>query len=215
MIKLGGDWMESDDSILENDYYHSYLFSAVINANLAVEKFTDIELMDILHTHPFIVMPSEPCDNKFCVNGRDNALNAPCKSCAGSGRKNANLGLGTVIYRQKSSEFKSEQQYENIPVLEFIAPDISALQFKYSRYQDILKAVKDDLQLLTIVDAQSGYAKAIDMTQGEPKIMKIAKNFWRQIEWAMQVVTDMRRITSTQKVKINLSSNFIKITTNI
>jgi hypothetical protein len=85
-----------------------------------------------------------------------------------------------VFLREKPNSLMGEGS-SNEPMIRFISPDVSIIEYSGQAWQTLLKKAEESLHLNVIDESQSGVAKMIDREDSFSQLTKISNNIFDEI----------------------------------
>ena len=186
-LVLGGD-VTSDDvfdrskKISEDEeYYTSFFSSAVPFADECIAQFSDHQGVLVSSSFPLKEIEQMKCPS--CTNGKvkngDKTVN--CGVCNGTGNLPMSPSPYGVLVRPKRDSLTPNETTTDTPVIRYISPDVSILEYGGKVWKDHLQMVKDALNLLFTDESQSGVAKEIDREDKVATLDKIGRHFYNYL----------------------------------
>lgn len=176
-IILGGD-------LTDDNFFDSYFSSFVPFANEAIRQYSDWTAVMTTSAFPYREEIAETCNAKGCRDGvvfnHDNEEHETCGNCKGTGRIISRSPFG-VFLREKSNPALGVDGDVNGPMIRFISPDVSIIEYSGQAWQTLLKKAEEALHLNVIDESQSGVAKMIDREDSFSQLTKISNNIFDEI----------------------------------
>jgi hypothetical protein len=176
-VILGGD-------LTDDNFFDSYFSAFVPFANEAIRQYSDWTAVMTTSAFPYREEMAETCGAKGCRDGivfnHENEEHETCGICKGTGRVISRSPFG-VFLREKSNPALGVDGDVNGPMIRFISPDVSIIEYSGQAWQTLLKKAEESLHLNTIDEAQSGTAKMIDREDSFSQLTKISNNIFDEI----------------------------------
>lgn len=183
---LGGEEVTAVDEKTNEDlaWNSSFFCSAIPFANECVRQFSDHQGVLVTAGFPLREMTPIKCRAKGCVDGiirtpvegSDVMVRSNCAACGGRGTVPPFGPYGVLLREQKSVLNPGEST--DTPMVRFLAPETSILEFGSKTWRDYLEDVERELNLLFTDEAQSGVAKDIDREDKVATLDKIGHHLF-------------------------------------
>lgn len=176
-VILGGD-------LTDEHFFDSYFSAFVPFANEAIRQYSDWTAVMTTSAFPYREEIAENCNGKGCRDGivynHETEEHETCGICKGTGRVISRSPFG-VFLREKANPALGVDGDVNGPMIRFISPDVSIIEYSGQAWQTLLKKAEESLHLNTIDEAQSGTAKMIDREDSFSQLTKISNNIFDEI----------------------------------
>jgi hypothetical protein len=175
-VILGGD-------LTDEHFFDSYFSAFVPFANEAIRQYSDWTAVMTTSAFPYREELAESCNGKGCRDGivynHETQEHETCGICKGTGRVISRSPFG-VFLREKPNSLMGESS-TNEPMIRFISPDVSIIEYSGQAWQTLLKKAEESLHLNVIDESQSGVAKMIDREDSFSQLTKISNNIFDEI----------------------------------
>jgi hypothetical protein len=175
-VILGGD-------LTDEHFFDSYFSAFVPFANEAIRQYSDWTAVMTTSAFPYREELAESCNGKGCRDGivynHETEEHETCGICRGTGRVISRSPFG-VFLREKPNSVMGETA-SNEPMIRFISPDVSIIEYSGQAWQTLLKKAEESLHLNVIDESQSGVAKMIDREDSFSQLTKISNNIFDEI----------------------------------
>jgi len=214
-LKLGGDDVSSysEKHKEEVNYLTSYLSPALPFADECKVQFSDHQGVMVNCSSPLREVERMTCQADGCKNGRviRHEKQETCGTCKGTGDMPLNSSPYGVLLRPRRELAAGEMSNNDIPVMRYIHPDTSILEFGNKSWRELLSDTQDALKLLFTDTAQSGIAKNIDREDKLAWLDKVAVNIYKNlIVNSIQIINKFQYPTEDYPmVTVNLPSTFV------
>ena len=217
-MRLGGDEVSyTDNEGSYHTYLTSYFSSAVAFADECKVQFSDHQGVMVNCSSPLREVEQIDCiacQGKKKINYEvrpgvyDNRI---CDTCQGTGSLPLNSSPYGVLVRPKRTTGINEVNTQDIPVMRFIHPDTSILEFGGKSWKELLKMTEDALNLLFVDEAQSGIAKNIDREDKLAFLDKVAVHLYHHIiPYSIEIIHAFLFPGRTLgQISVNLPSTFV------
>ena len=176
-VILGGD-------LTDEHFFDSYFSAFVPFANEAIRQYSDWTAVMTTSAFPYREEIAETCNAKGCRDGivfnHETEEHDTCGICRGTGRVISRSPFG-VFLREKANPALGVDGDVNGPMIRFISPDVSIIEYSGQAWQTLLKKAEESLHLNVIDEAQSGAAKMIDREDSFSQLTKISNNIFDEI----------------------------------
>lgn len=176
-VILGGD-------LTDEHFFDSYFSAFVPFANEAIRQYSDWTAVMTTSAFPYREEIAENCNGKGCRDGivfnHDTEEHETCGICKGTGRVISRSPFG-VFLREKANPALGVDGDVNGPMIRFISPDVSIIEYSGQAWQTLLKKAEESLHLNVIDESQSGVAKMIDREDSFSQLTKISNNIFDEI----------------------------------
>ena len=176
-VILGGD-------LTDEHFFDSYFSAFVPFANEAIRQYSDWTAVMTTSAFPYREEIAENCNGKGCRDGivynHETEEHDTCGICKGTGRVISRSPFG-VFLREKSNPALGVDGDVNGPMIRFISPDVSIIEYSGQAWQTLLKKAEESLHLNVIDESQSGVAKMIDREDSFSQLTKISNNIFDEI----------------------------------
>ena len=176
-VILGGD-------LTDEHFFDSYFSAFVPFANEAIRQYSDWTAVMTTSAFPYREEIAETCNAKACRDGivfnHETEEHDTCGICRGTGRVISRSPFG-VFLREKANPALGVDGDVNGPMIRFISPDVSIIEYSGQAWQTLLKKAEEALHLNVIDEAQSGAAKMIDREDSFSQLTKISNNIFDEI----------------------------------
>jgi hypothetical protein len=176
-VILGGD-------LTDEHFFDSYFSAFVPFANEAIRQYSDWTAVMTTSAFPYREEIAETCNAKGCRDGivfnHETDEHDTCGVCKGTGRVISRSPFG-VFLREKSNPALGVDGDVNGPMIRFISPDVSIIEYSGQAWQTLLKKAEESLHLNVIDESQSGVAKMIDREDSFSQLTKISNNIFDEI----------------------------------
>jgi hypothetical protein len=176
-VILGGD-------LTDEHFFDSYFSAFVPFANEAIRQYSDWTAVMTTSAFPYREEIAENCNGKGCRDGivynHETEEHDTCGICKGTGRVISRSPFG-VYLREKSNPALGVDGDVNGPMIRFISPDVSIIEYSGQAWQTLLKKAEESLHLNVIDESQSGVAKMIDREDSFSQLTKISNNIFDEI----------------------------------
>jgi hypothetical protein len=176
-VVLGGD-------LTDEHFFDSYFSAFVPFANEAIRQYSDWTAVMTTSAFPYREEIAENCNAKGCRDGvvynHETEEHETCGICKGAGRVISRSPFG-VFLREKSNPALGVDGDVNGPMIRFISPDVSIIEYSGQAWQTLLKKAEESLHLNVIDESQSGVAKMIDREDSFSQLTKISNNIFDEI----------------------------------
>jgi len=176
-VILGGD-------LTDENFFDSYFSAFVPFANEAIRQYSDWTAVMTTSAFPYREEIAENCNGKGCRDGivynHESEEHETCGICKGTGRVISRSPFG-VFLREKSNPALGVDGDVNGPMIRFISPDVSIIEYSGQAWQTLLKKAEESLHLNVIDESQSGVAKMIDREDSFSQLTKISNNIFDEI----------------------------------
>lgn len=176
-VILGGD-------LTDENFFDSYFSAFVPFANEAIRQYSDWTAVMTTSAFPYREEIAETCNAKGCRDGvvynHESEEHETCGICKGTGRVISRSPFG-VFLREKSNPALGVDGDVNGPMIRFISPDVSIIEYSGQAWQILLKKAEESLHLNVIDESQSGVAKMIDREDSFSQLTKISNNIFDEI----------------------------------
>jgi hypothetical protein len=176
-VILGGD-------LTDEHFFDSYFSAFVPFANEAIRQYSDWTAVMTTSAFPYREEIAENCNGKGCRDGivynHETEEHDTCGICRGTGRVISRSPFG-VFLREKSNPALGVDGDVNGPMIRFISPDVSIIEYSGQAWQTLLKKAEESLHLNVIDESQSGVAKMIDREDSFSQLTKISNNIFDEI----------------------------------
>jgi|GEM_PF-6198894 len=182
-LVLGGDETTGEVEVKFKSvpvvYQQSFLSPAVSLADECLAQFSDHQGIMVSSAFPLREVESMPCNAIGCVRGwiSDGKKRTRCNKCQDGIIPLASSPYG-VLVRPPSPNPLSNEPTSSQPMIRFISPDVSILEYSGKYWQELRAMVRESLNLLFIEEAQSGVAKEIDREDKLAFLDKIGQNLY-------------------------------------
>ena len=184
---LGGEEvsMPNEKTNVDDVWFSSFFASAIPFANECARQFSDHQGVLVTSGYPMKEVAPVKCMEPGCVDGQirkvaDNGevTFTTCGRCHGRGKVPPFSPYGVLI-REERSALSTESSSVDVPMVRFLSPDPSILEFGGKTWREYLKDVERELNLVFVDEAQSGVAKEIDREDKVAKLDKIGHHLFR------------------------------------
>lgn len=176
-VILGGD-------LTDEHFFDSYFSAFVPFANEAIRQYSDWTAVMTTSAFPYREEIAENCNGKGCRDGivynHETEEHETCGICKGTGRVISRSPFG-VFLREKANPALGVDGDVNGPMIRFISPDVSIIEYSGQAWQTLLKKAEESLHLNVIDESQSGVAKMIDREDSFSQLTKISNNIFDEI----------------------------------
>jgi hypothetical protein len=176
-VILGGD-------LTDEHFFDSYFSAFVPFANEAIRQYSDWTAVMTTSAFPYREEIAETCNAKGCRDGivfnHETEEHDTCGICRGTGRVISRSPFG-VFLREKANPALGVDGDVNGPMIRFISPDVSIIEYSGQAWQTLLKKAEESLHLNVIDESQSGVAKMIDREDSFSQLTKISNNIFDEI----------------------------------
>lgn len=183
--------------------WESPFLHAVDNLDLVLLDSSHLQMSKAKSTYPVRIMAANECDYSeggySCQAGSIGYYHEgaegrkTCPSCNGSGLRHRLSPLGEIMFNPK--EF--DEGNSNRKLLEYVAPDVSTLEFLQDQIEKNEDRARRILHLTTTRDRASGNERSATEMSLENKaliafIKNIADQEFQLFAWALEVIGEMR-----------------------